>query len=83
MWLTQTVLTRALQNFVVGQMTSSSASNFTSLYEAGKQTSRVANTYSISGTLCTPKDGAKDKEHIQYLIHGVGFDSRCIIFLVS
>ncbi|KAF7983051.1 hypothetical protein HWV62_24720 [Athelia sp. TMB] len=53
-----------------------SAANFSNHYEAGARTNRVARTYNISGTLCTPKGGAADASHVQYLIHGVGFDSR-------
>lgn len=70
-------------DFVVGQVASSSASNFSDTYESTKATQQVSGTYSISGTLCTPKGGAKNKEHIQYLIHGIGFDSRFAFMPVS
>jgi hypothetical protein len=66
-----------MEEFVVGHLTSSSASNFSKLYETTEK-KQVSNTYSISGTLCIPKGGAKNKDHVQYLIHGVGFDSRYV-----
>lgn len=49
-------------------------SNFTEMYESPAE-QNATNTYSLSGTLCTPKSGAKNSSHVQYLIHGVGFDS--------
>ena len=49
-------------------------SNFTEMHE-NSQKQDVTNTYSLSGTLCAPKNGAKNPTHVQYLIHGVGFDS--------
>ena len=49
--------------------------NFTQMYEKPDK-QPVHNTYSLSGTLCVPKKGAKDASNVQYLLHGVGFDSR-------
>ncbi|KZP10712.1 alpha beta-hydrolase [Athelia psychrophila] len=83
--INETVLTRGLQDYVIGLLATSSASNFSAHYEVGggKEKSRVANTYAISGTLCTPKGGATNKDSVQYLIHGVGFDSSYWDFSVS
>ena len=50
-------------------------SNFTEMYQEPDR-KQVSGNYSLSGTLCTPKNNAKDTSYIQYLIHGVGFDSR-------
>ncbi|KZP02488.1 alpha/beta-hydrolase [Athelia psychrophila] len=83
--INQTVLTRGLQDYVIGFIATSSASNFSALYEVGggKEKSTVSNTYSISGTLCIPKGGATNKDHVQYLLHGIGFDSSYWDFSVS
>jgi hypothetical protein len=48
--------------------------NLTATIQNGTQS--VSNTYSLSGTLCTPIGGVKDPSLVQFLIHGVGFDSR-------
>jgi hypothetical protein len=50
-------------------------SNFTRQFLAGGQRN-VTRTYNISGTLCVPKSGQKDKNTVQFLIHGIGYDSR-------
>ncbi|KAF7796598.1 hypothetical protein EIP86_007780 [Pleurotus ostreatoroseus] len=63
-----TVVTSLFQDFL------SSSTNFTQQYEAPNK-QQVSNTYSLSGTLCTPKSGAKNAAHVQLLVHGVGFDS--------
>ena len=55
----------------------SSESNFTRDHETGNRL-QITDTYTISGTLCTPKQGAKNPDHVQLLVHGVGFDSRCV-----
>ncbi|EPQ54849.1 alpha/beta-hydrolase [Gloeophyllum trabeum ATCC 11539] len=72
----QTYFTKLLQVF------SPLPVNFSREYEhADKQ--QLSRSYSISGTLCTPKDvQLKDVEHVQYLIHGVGFDSSYWDFAV-
>ena len=49
--------------------------NFTRDYELSDK-QKTANTYTLSGTLCTPKSGANSPDHVQLLVHGVGFDSR-------
>lgn len=71
-WLTllQTYLTALMQTF------STSMTNFTEMYEE-KEMKQASGTYDLSGTLCTPKSGAKDSAQVQFLVHGVGFDSRC------
>lgn len=66
----QSIIASLLQTFL------SSPSNISSMYEL--PTPHQANkTYSLSGTLCIPKNGPKNPDHIQYLVHGIGFDSRC------
>ena len=50
-----------------------SQENFTETYQGGFQP--VFNTFSLSGTLCTPKTGGVNSSYIQLLVHGVGFDS--------
>ncbi|EPQ54837.1 hypothetical protein GLOTRDRAFT_43185 [Gloeophyllum trabeum ATCC 11539] len=56
--------------------------NFTQEYEKPDK-QQLSRTYSISGTLCTPKDvQLKDVDNIQYLIHGIGFDSSYWDFAV-
>ena len=65
----QTYLTDLFQAFAT------SMTNFTETYQE-PQKKEVSGTYQLSGTLCTPKSGAKDPSHVQYLVHGVGFDSR-------
>lgn len=64
----QTYITSLFQTFLP------SMSNFTQMYQSPEK-QNIANTYSLSGTLCTPKNGTKNPSHVQYLIHGVGFDS--------
>ncbi|GJE91974.1 alpha/beta hydrolase [Phanerochaete sordida] len=64
----QTYLTALFQTFTT------SMTNFTQMYEKPDKQA-VHNTYSLSGTLCVPKKGAKDPSNVQYLLHGVGFDS--------
>ena len=49
-------------------------SNFTDTYTE-PQKRNVTGTYSISGTLCTPKSGDPGNGKIQLLVHGIGFDS--------
>ena len=65
----QTYLTALFQTFAA------SAANITQMYEKPDK-QPVHNTYSLSGTLCVPKQGVKDASSVQFLIHGVGFDSR-------
>lgn len=65
----QTVLTDMMQTFL------SSASNFSGIYESPVM-QEVTNTYSLSGTLCVPRIGTTNTAQVQYLLHGVGFDSR-------
>ncbi|KAF7983023.1 hypothetical protein HWV62_24664 [Athelia sp. TMB] len=74
--ISESVLSRVWIDFVVSALTSSSASNFSDSY-VGKTKKLVSGSYAISGTLCTPKAGAKNASHVQLLIHGIGFDSRC------
>ena len=49
--------------------------NFTEAHEE-KDKKQVSNTYSLSGTLCTPKNDVGSESYVQMLVHGVGFDSR-------
>ncbi|KAF7980133.1 hypothetical protein HWV62_39567 [Athelia sp. TMB] len=72
--ISESVLSRVWIDFVVSALTSSSASNFSDSY-VGKTKKLVSGSYAISGTLCTPKAGAKNASHVQLLIHGIGFDS--------
>ncbi|KAH9837855.1 alpha beta-hydrolase [Rhodofomes roseus] len=72
----QTYITSLFQTFLP------SMSNFTGMYESSQQ-QNVVNNYSLSGTLCTPKNGTKNPSHVQYLIHGVGFDSSYWDFAAS
>ncbi|KAH7923574.1 alpha/beta-hydrolase [Leucogyrophana mollusca] len=65
----ETYLTKLLQDFIA------SDSNFTEIYEE-PDLSTVSNTYTLSGTLCVPLTGEKNSSHVQYLVHGIGFDSR-------
>ena len=65
----QTYLTALFQTFAT------SMTNFTYMYEKPDK-QPVHNTYSLSGTLCVPKQSAKDASNVQFLLHGVGFDSR-------
>ena len=65
------MLTALVQDFLASE------SNFTKEHEKPDKQA-VAQTYGLSGTLCTPKGGAKHADHVQYLIHGVGFDSRYV-----
>lgn len=60
----------------------SSEANFTEQYETGDKL-QINNTYTLSGTLCTPKQGAKNPDHVQLLVHGVGFDSRFVLYEAS
>lgn len=53
------------------------SSNFSDAYIASPATHVVTGTYSISGTLCTPKSGGTNTSDVQMLIHGIGWDSRC------
>lgn len=76
-WLEQTVMTRVSSDLIIGLVASSSASNFSTTYEKGKKL--INNTYSLSGTLCTPKHGLKNKEHVQLLIHGISWDSGYVV----
>jgi len=68
----QTVQTLQLSEFVAGL--TSMTSNFTDTYTE-PQKRNVTGTYSISGTLCTPKSGDPGNGKIQLLVHGIGFDS--------
>ena len=52
-----------------------STTNFTQMYEKPDK-QPVRNTYLLSGTLCVPKQGAKNASNVQLLLHGVGFDSK-------
>ena len=70
--LEQTVQTLQLSEFVAGF--TSMTSNFTDTYTES-QKRNVTGTYSISGTLCTPKSGDPGNGKIQLLVHGIGFDS--------
>ncbi|KAF7980105.1 hypothetical protein HWV62_39511 [Athelia sp. TMB] len=60
------------EDYVIGSLTSSSAANFSNHYETGARTNRVARTYNISGTLCTPKGGAANASHVHYWDFVVG-----------
>ena len=71
----QSSITSLIYDFVISQ------SNFTDTYIDG--TFSNSGTFSISGTLCTPKQGAKSNSAIQLLTHGVGFDSSYWDFSVS
>ncbi|KIP01152.1 hypothetical protein PHLGIDRAFT_131352 [Phlebiopsis gigantea 11061_1 CR5-6] len=64
----QTVNTALFQTFAT------SMANFTEAHEE-KNKNRVSNTFTLSGTLCTPKNSAKHSSYVQMLVHGVGFDS--------
>lgn len=67
--ISQTIITSLFQTFLPAP------NNISRLFEeAGMR--QVTRTYALSGTLCTPKNGAKDASHVQYLVHGIGFDSR-------
>lgn len=50
-------------------------SNFSAEFLSNGTMQEVSNTYNISGTLCTPKLATKSNGTVQFLIHGVGFDS--------
>ncbi|KAF7980121.1 hypothetical protein HWV62_39543 [Athelia sp. TMB] len=80
--ISESVLSRVWIDFVVSALTSSSASNFSESY-VGKTKKLVSGDYAISGTLCTPKAGAKNASHVQLLIHGIGFDSSYWDFSAS
>lgn len=56
-------------------------SNFTEQFTNG--TFPFSGTFNISGTLCTPLQGAKNGSAIQLLVHGVGYDSSYWDFSVS
>ncbi|KAH7911761.1 alpha beta-hydrolase [Hygrophoropsis aurantiaca] len=56
-------------------------SNFTDTYEAGMM--EVTRTYAISGILCVPLSGEKNASNVQYLIHGIGYDSSYWDFVVG
>lgn len=72
----QTYITSLLQTFLPAM------SNFTEAHE-NPEMQNATSTYSLSGTLCTPKSSAKNPSHVQYLIHGVGFDSSYWDFSAS
>ncbi|KAF7980110.1 hypothetical protein HWV62_39521 [Athelia sp. TMB] len=72
--ISESLLSRVWIDFVVSTSTSSSASNFSDSF-ARKTKKLVSGSYAISGTLCTPKAGAKHASHVQLLVHGIGFDS--------
>lgn len=59
----------------------SAQSNFTEMYTGG--TFQLTDTFNISGTLCTPVNGAKNDSALQLLVHGVAFDSSYWDFGVS
>lgn len=65
----QTVVTSLFQTFLPAP------NNISRLFEEA-DTKQVTRTYALSGTLCTPRSSAKDASHVQYLVHGIGFDSR-------
>ena len=65
----------------LGLLFTSAPSNFTQLYTDG--TFQFSQTFNISGTLCTPKTGAKNDSALQLLVHGVAFDSSYWDFAVS
>lgn len=67
--ISQTVITSLFQTFLPAP------NNISRLFE-GADTKQVTRTYALSGTLCTPTNGAKHASHVQYLVHGIGFDSR-------
>ncbi|TFK48793.1 alpha beta-hydrolase [Heliocybe sulcata] len=73
----ETYITKLLQTFAPLPM------NFSQEYEhPDKQP--LSRQYSISGTFCTPMNGqVKNASHVQYLIHGVGFDSSYWDFAVD
>ena len=62
-------------NTALFQTFATSMANFTEAHQEKNKT-KVSNTFSLSGTLCTPKDNAKNGSYVQMLVHGVGFDSR-------
>ncbi|KAF7983025.1 hypothetical protein HWV62_24668 [Athelia sp. TMB] len=72
--ISDSIMSRVWIDYVVSLSTSSSRSNFSDSY-VRKTKKLVSGNYAISGTLCTPKAGAKHANHIQLLIHGIGFDS--------
>ncbi|KAF7983036.1 hypothetical protein HWV62_24690 [Athelia sp. TMB] len=72
--ISESIMSRVWIDHLVSHLTSSSASNFSDSY-VGKTKKLVSGAYAISGTLCTPKKGAKNASHVQLLIHGIGFDS--------
>ncbi|KAH7929248.1 alpha beta-hydrolase [Leucogyrophana mollusca] len=74
----ETYLTKLFQDFISSYPYSS---NFSDQYEDGTQV--ISDVYSISGTLCVPKTGEKDPGNVQYLIHGIGFDSSYWDFVVG
>lgn len=65
----QTVITSLFQTFLPAP------NNISRLFEEA-DTKQITRTYALSGTLCTPTNGAKHASHVQYLVHGIGFDSR-------
>ncbi|EGO19233.1 hypothetical protein SERLADRAFT_443276 [Serpula lacrymans var. lacrymans S7.9] len=67
----QSEITNLLQQFIASFPY---ASNFTDTYEKG--TEPLSGSYQLSGTLCVPKTGERNVSHIQFLVHGVGVDSR-------
>ncbi|EMD39654.1 hypothetical protein CERSUDRAFT_92149 [Gelatoporia subvermispora B] len=71
----ETILAAMFQDFLPAP------ANYSAMHENGMQ--QVSNTYSLSGTLCTPKNSAKNSDYVQYLIHGVGFDSSYWDFSVN
>ncbi|KZT28741.1 alpha beta-hydrolase [Neolentinus lepideus HHB14362 ss-1] len=72
-----TYITKLLQTFV------SLPTNFSQEYEQPTK-QLLSRNYSISGTLCTPLNGqVKNTSHVQYLIHGIGFDSSYWDFAVN
>ncbi|KAF7977400.1 hypothetical protein HWV62_4029 [Athelia sp. TMB] len=77
----ETVREQSFVDFIMSQM--SLSSNFSEAYLASPATKLVAGTYSISGTLCTPKSGAHNASQVQMLIHGVAWDSSYWDFVVG
>ncbi|KZT28707.1 alpha beta-hydrolase [Neolentinus lepideus HHB14362 ss-1] len=72
-----TYITKLLQTFASLPM------NFSQEYEQPTK-QPLSRNYSISGTLCIPMNGqVKNTSHVQYLIHGIGFDSSYWDFAVN
>ena len=78
--LNQTYLNQS-EATALGLLYSSAQSNFTEAYTDG--TFQLTETFNISGTLCTPIQGAKEGSALQLLVHGVAFDSSYWDFAVG